>query len=140
MVAAQWVRKALGDRSAEGTSVMEDDATGWWKRGRRFALVVFLFVYLPLDAFDADTFDTFEAGVVQVRVEEGNDAVHSALHPMVAVPEAPLGAVALHAVAPASDPICTLPVTRKPFSLPRSDDPHVTSSQPAKSTAYPLIV
>lgn len=140
MVAAHWVRKAHGDRSAEGTSVMEQDANGWWKRGWRFALVVFLFVYLPLDALDADTFDTFEVGVVQVRVQEGNDTVHSALHPMVAVPEARLGAVALHAVAPASDPICTLPVTRKPFSLPRSDDPHVASSQPAKSATYPPVV
>jgi len=119
---------------------MEDDATGWGNRGWRFALVVFLFVYLPLDALDADAFDAFEAGAVQVRMEEGNDAVHSVLHPMVAVPEAPLGAIALHAVAPASAPTRTLPVTRKPFSLPRSDDPHVASSQPAKSAAYPLVV
>ncbi|MBI3780759.1 MAG: hypothetical protein HY278_06865 [candidate division NC10 bacterium] len=119
---------------------MKDGGTGSKSRCWRLALLVFLLVYLPLDAFDADTSDTFDESVVQVRVQAGEDAIHSVLHPVVIVSEIPKAADGFHAVAHLSLPICTLPVTRKPFSLPRSDDPHVASPLPVKSTLLSLIV
>jgi hypothetical protein len=125
---------------AERGSVMEEEDTGRGNRRRRLAFLVFLLVYLPLDAFDADTSDTFDESVVQVRVQAGEDAIHSVLHPVVIVSEIPKAADGFHAVAHLSLPICTLPVTRKPFSLPRSDDPHVASPLRVKSTLRSRIV
>ena len=122
------------------SSVMKDGGTGSRSRCWRLALLVFLLVYLPLDAFDGDAFDTFDGSLVQVRVRAGEDAVHLVLHPVVISAEVPKAAAGLHSVAPASQPICTLPVTRKPFSLPRSDDPHVAFSPSVKSRARLVIV
>ena len=119
---------------------MKDPSTRWESPRWHLALLVFLFVYLPLDAFDADTSDTFDESVVQVRVQAGEDAIHSVLRPVVIVSEIPKAADGFHAVAHLSQPICTLPVTRKPFSLPRSDDPHVASPLRVKSTLLSLIV
>ena len=97
------------------------------RRSRRWCLplLVFLFLYLPLDAFDADTCDTFDEGIVQVRVQAGEDALNPVAHPVVILPEVPRAGDGLRAVGSVSEPICTISVTRKPFSLPRSDDPHV---------------
>ncbi len=122
---------------AERGSVMEEEDTGRGNRRRRLAFLVFLLVYLPLDAFDADTSDIFDESVVQVRVQAGEDAIHSVLHPVVIVSEIPKAADGFHAVAHLSLPICTLSVTRKPFSLPRSDDPHVAFSHSVKP---PLVL
>ena len=119
---------------------MKDGGRGSRSRCWRLALLVFLFVYLPLDAFDGDAFDTFDGGVVQVRVQAGEDAVNLVLHPVVIFAEAPRAATGLQPVAPATEPICTLPVTRKFSNLPRSDDPHVASPLPVKCPARLVIV
>ena len=110
---------------------MRNGGTGSETRRWCFALLVFLLVYLPLDAFDADASDTFDGSLVQVQVQADDDTVHSVPHPVVTTPEAPRAASGLRAVAQLSEPICTILVTRKPFGLPRSDDPHVASPLPS---------
>ena len=119
---------------------MKDQCTRRESPRWHLALLVFLFIFIPLDAFDADTCDTFDGSVVQVRIQAGEDDVHSALHPVVIISEVPKATSGLRAVAHLSEMIYTLPVTRKPFSLPRSDDPHVASPPPVKSLLLPLFV
>ncbi len=119
---------------------MEDESIGWSRRRWCLAFLIFLFVYLPLDAFDADAFDTFDGGIVQVRVQAEEDAVNLVLHPVVIFAEAPRVATGLQPVVPVPEPICTLPVTSKSSNLPRSDDPHVAISHSVKSPARLVIV
>ena len=88
-------------------------------------LLLFLLVYLPLDAFDADAFDTFEGSIVQVRVRANEDSGASALSLAVRLPEGAWAIVDVCAWAPPSAPTCPLPVTHKTVNLPRCDDPHV---------------
>lgn len=113
--------------------------SGWGARCWRLGLLAFLLVYLPLDACDADTSDTFEGGVVQIRTLADADADHTPHPPVLIVPEFATAAVGFHAVTPPSEPILAFPVARKPFSLPRSDDPHVTSLPPVKTPRLPFL-
>ncbi len=115
---------------------MADEGTGWSRRPFCLAFLVFLFVYLPLDAFDFDASDTFDEGIVQVRVQAGEDALNSQLHPAVIFLGVPCAVAELHGIAPISKPICRLPISRNSCSLPRSDDPHVTSPHSVEFPAH----
>lgn len=116
---------------------MENENAGESRRRVCLAFLAFLLVYLPLDAFDFDMSDTFDGGVVQVRVQAGEDAVNSLPHPAVIIPGVPCAVAELHGIDSLSKPICRLPIARNSFSLPRSDDPHVTSPH---SVAFPAHI
>ncbi len=118
---------------------MEENGNGRVRARPHLLLLVFLLIYIPLDAFDADTSDTFDEGVVEVRVKVGGGGVHSVLHLLAVVPEVPGAATTLHAVASVSEPTRTVIVARKPFNLPRSDDPHVATAPRVTSPAHSFI-
>ncbi len=107
---------------------------------RCLALLAFLFVYLPLDAFDADATDTFDGGIVQVRVQAGDEAVNSALQPAVILHEFPKPFTGLCALTLALESIPSFFVLRESLPLPRSDDPHVASPASAKLPVHPVLV
>lgn len=119
---------------------MEDEDAGGVRRRWCLALLIFLFVYIPLDAFDADTSDTFDGGVVQVKVQAGEDAVHSALQPAVILQEFPKPLTGLCALTLVLGPIPSFLVLRESLPLPRSDDPHVASPPSAKLPVHPVLV
>ena len=117
---------------------MANEVIGSSRRRWCFVFLVFLFVYLPLDACDADTSDTFDGGVVQVRIRAGEDAVNSLPHPASILLDVPDPVTVLRAIAPVPKPTRKLLISRKSFSLPRSDDPRMVLSPPIKSPTHPL--
>ncbi len=116
---------------------MADARTGSSRRRWRLVFLLFLFVYLPLDALDADMSDTFEGSVIQVRIQAGEDAVSSLPHPAVILLDVPDPVTVLRALAPLPKPTCGLLITRRSFGLPRSDGPHVAFLLPSSP---PLVL